>query len=99
MTARKPPPQQIDDVPPPRPAQGTRAAVAAITRATHLACLVRDEGACSVGAYLDALTADQMYGLVVTLAAMVPDDRTVDELLDWTKDAGQLRLAPAEGVA
>lgn len=94
---KKKPAQQLDDVRPPRPTQGSRAAASAITRASTLVCLVRDEGPCSVGAYLDELTADQMYGLVVTLACMVPDDQRVEELLAWTRDAGQLRLA--EGAA
>lgn len=70
-------------VPPPRPTQGTKAAKAAIERAQNLACMIRDESADSIGAYLDALTTNQMYALVTTLAAMVPVDRSADELLDW----------------
>lgn len=70
-------------VPPPRPTQGTRAALAAIERAQNLACIVRDESADTIGAYLDDLTTAQHYALTVALAAMVPVDRTVDDLLAW----------------
>lgn len=70
-------------VPPPRPTQGARAALAAIERAQNLACMVRDEGADGIGPYLDRLTPDQHYALTVTLAAMVPLDQTVEELLGW----------------
>lgn len=70
-------------VPPPRPTQGTRAAVSAMERAQTLACMVRDESADTIGAYLDALTTDQHYALTVALAAMVPIDAPADALLDW----------------
>lgn len=70
-------------VPPPRPTQGTRAAVCAIERAQTLACMVRDESADTIGAYLDGLTTDQMYALVTALAAMVPVACAADALLDW----------------
>lgn len=72
-------------VPPPRATQGTRAAVAAIERAQNLACIVRDEGADTIGPYLDALNPNQMYALVTTLAAMVPVDATADDLLAWVE--------------
>lgn len=75
------PPQII--VPPPRATQGTRAAVVAIERAQALACMVRDESADTIGPYLDRLNIEQMYGLVVALAAMVPDDQPSAELLAW----------------
>lgn len=70
-------------VPPPRATQGTQAACAAMERAQSLACLVRDESADSIGPWLDKLTPAQMYALVVTLAAMVPDDQPAADLLDW----------------
>lgn len=70
-------------VPPPRPTQGPVAAVAAMERAQALACLVRDESADSIGPWLDRLTANQMYALVVALAAMVPVDEPASELLEW----------------
>lgn len=73
----------LDAAPPPRPVQGSRAGMAAITRAQHLACLVRDEGADTIGAYLDDLTPDQLYALVTALAAMVPVDATAADLLAW----------------
>jgi len=67
----------------PRGTQGTRAGEAALARAQHFVCLVRDESADGIGAYLDGLDTDTMYGLVVALAAMVPDDCTATELLSW----------------
>ncbi len=85
----KQPPRII--VPAPRTTQGTRAAVAAIERAQSLVCLVRDESADTIGPYLDELTTDQLYALVVALAAMAPDDIPVDELLSWLSE----RLAVA----
>lgn len=71
-----------------RPAQGGLAARSAIVRAQALACLVRDEGPDSIGAYLDALTSDELYALTVTLAAMVPVDQPAAELLGWLEPVG-----------
>lgn len=48
-----------------------------------MTCLVRDESADGIGAYLDQLTTAQMYGLIVALAAMVPDDQPAADLLAW----------------
>lgn len=75
--------------PPPRATQGGVAARSAIIRATALTCLVRDDGPDTIGAYLDDLNLDQLYALVVTLAAMVPDDQRVDDLLGWVDDLGR----------
>lgn len=55
----------------------------AINRATALATLVRDEGPESIARILDPLNRQQLYALVVALAALVPDDRSVRELLAW----------------
>lgn len=76
-------------VPDPRPSQGGLAARSAIVRAQALACLVRDEGADTIGAYLDDLDADQLYALVVTLAAMVPVDQPAADLLGWLEPTGR----------
>lgn len=70
-------------VPTPRPTQGGRAAYHAVDRAQTLICMVRDESADTIGPYLDALSADQMYALVVALAAMAPDDQPAASLLSW----------------
>ena len=70
-------------VPPPRATQGPRAGVTALERAQVLACLVRDESADTTGPWLDALDRDALYALAVTLAAMVPPDRSADDLLAW----------------
>lgn len=52
-------------------------------RAASLVCMVRDESADSVGAFLDRLDRQNLYALTVVLACMVPDDRSMDDLLDW----------------
>lgn len=69
---------------PTRTTQTTQAANAAIERATHLACLVRDYGPDAIGHYLDNLDQAQLYALTVTLAAMVPTDQSTHDLLAWT---------------
>lgn len=75
--------------PPPRPAQGGRAAAAAIRRAAALACLVRDEGTDGIGAFLDDLDTDQLYALTVALAAMVdPDVDVPEDRLAWVTPIG-----------
>lgn len=67
----------------PRATQGDRAGYVAVMRAQSLVCLVRDEGADGIGAFLDELDTDALYGLAVALAALVPDDRPAAELLSW----------------
>lgn len=71
-----------------RPAQGGKAARAAIARAQRLAGMVRDESTDTIGPYLDAMDLDQLYAITVTLAAMVPLDTPVDELLGWLEPLG-----------
>lgn len=62
----------------------------ALNRATELVVMVRDEGTDATGAFLDRLDRQGLYALAVTLAAMVPDDQPVDDLLAWVD--GALRL-------
>ncbi|KNX38077.1 hypothetical protein [Luteipulveratus halotolerans] len=57
---------------------------AAIPTATQLVTLVRDDTE-PVHEILTSATTEQLYALVVVLAAMVPDDRSVADLLDWTR--------------
>lgn len=66
-----------------RLAQGESAARGARQRAAYLTRLVRDEGPDGIGAYLDALTGDQLYAVIVTLAAAVPADVPLSRLLAW----------------
>lgn len=66
-----------------RPTQDPAAVRSARIRAQHLAGLVRDEGPDGIGAYLDSLTLEQLYAVTVTLAAMVPLDTPVADLLGW----------------
>ena len=70
-----------------RPPQGENAARSAIIRAQHFAGLVRDEGPEGIGAYLDQLEPEQLYALTTALAAMVPLDVPVAELLAWVDTA------------
>lgn len=51
--------------------------------ACDLACRVRDDGREAVTDLLGQLTAEEQRGLLVVLAAMVPDDRSAEELLAW----------------
>ncbi|MER5322397.1 DUF7368 family protein [Streptosporangium roseum] len=54
-----------------------------LTIATHLACMVRDESGDSVAAYLDTLTSTERAHLPIIMAALIPVDRTVNDLLSW----------------
>lgn len=71
----------------PRATQGTRAGVVALERAQNFVCMVRDESADTTGPWLDALDRRALYGLVVALAAMVPDDVPAGDLLAWINDS------------
>jgi hypothetical protein len=51
--------------------------------AAALACAVREEDAGSLGALLDPFTRQELYGLAVALAAMVPVDEPLAGLLAW----------------
>lgn len=51
--------------------------------ATDLICRVRDDGRESAGHLLASLTDTQRWALPVVLAAMVPDDQGLGELLAW----------------
>lgn len=74
-------------VPPPRAhPRGHTLVWPAITRATNLITTVRDEGADSIGTILDRCDRQQLYSLVVVLAAMVPDDQSVQDLTAWVLD-------------
>lgn len=54
-----------------------------VTVACELACLVRDSDAASIGEYLQTLRSDEKDALLVVQAAMIPDDKPVDDLLSW----------------
>lgn len=51
--------------------------------ATRLACMVRDEDGDAVAAYLATLTPTECAHLPIVMAALIPVDRTVDDLLSW----------------
>lgn len=63
--------------------EGLALATQAIKRAPNLVCIVRDEGPDTIGAYLDRLNTQELYALIVCLAAMVPDNQSVNGLLSW----------------
>lgn len=54
-----------------------------LPKALELVCLVRDEGPDAIGAWLAKLNRAERRALPVILAAMVPDDQPIDELLGW----------------
>lgn len=89
MTNKRPP--NIIITKPRAHPDGERLAKVALQRATALICTVRDEGADSIGAFLDRLDTQDMYALTTVLAALVPDDHATDDLLSW--------LAPRLAVA
>ena len=68
----------------------------AVRRAGELAVMVRDESRETIAEFLDRLDRQGLYGLVVALAAMVPDDVPQSELLAWVDgldvDDAQLAL-------
>lgn len=79
-------------VKPPRPAppRAHQLAGYSIKRAQSFACLVRDEGRDGIGDFLDALTMQQLYGMTVALAAMVPVDQPAHDLLAWIHGATEV---------
>lgn len=85
----------------PAPKRAQQLAGYSIDRAAHLVCLVRDEGRDGIGDFLDALDLQRLYALTVTLAAMVPDDRPVEDLLAWVKtlDDGVAAMVPEVSAA
>lgn len=52
--------------------------------ALRLVGIVRDEGQDAVAGVLHPLDLRELYALAVVLAAMVPDDRPLSDLLGWT---------------
>lgn len=65
---------------------GARLVGPAVPRATALVSIVRDEDANAVARIIDPLSWEQMAALVVVLAAMVPDDRSVRDLTAWVHE-------------
>lgn len=55
----------------------------------------RTEGSDTVGEFLDRLTPDDHYALTTVLACMVPDDRTMTDLLSWVDQPAQPRTLEA----
>lgn len=53
--------------------------------AAEAICRIRDENPGALWVDLACMTRDRLLALTFALAAMVPDDRTVGELLAWTE--------------
>jgi len=68
----------------------------AVTLAQLLVGAVHDDGPGEVAALLTRLDTAELYALTVTLAAMVPTDRTVTELLAWNDVAPPLPFPRSE---
>lgn len=62
--------------------------------AAALACAVREECADSIGEVLEPFSRQDLYGLLVVLAGMVPVDQPVGDLLAWADG-----LEPHEAVS
>lgn len=56
-----------------------------IEDAAEAVCRVREESPGALWADLTGMSPERVLALVFTLAAMVPDDRTVGDLLAWTE--------------
>jgi hypothetical protein len=77
-------------------------AASMIPVACELACLVRDWDRKSIARRLGTLTPEQWPALVVVLAAMVPDDAPLPDLLGWLEPGTPQRdamLGKAHGRA
>jgi hypothetical protein len=81
---------------------GDEQVAAAIPVACGLVCAVRDGDYTTIADLLDSLVerdaggfplVQKLYDLAVVLAAMVPDDRLLPELLGWLEDGSPQRDA------
>lgn len=72
-----------------------------IPLAADYACALRDEDAEALGRRLDAMTRQDLYGLITVLGAMVDLDQPVGDLLDWVtwEDAPSLACLPPSRTA
>lgn len=57
----------------------------AIEDAAEAICRIREESPAALWADLTGMASDRLYALVFTLAAMVPDDQSIGDLLAWTE--------------
>jgi hypothetical protein len=57
--------------------------------ATELACLVREQDADGIGRFLAGIREEEIPALLVVLAAMVPVDEPVGDLLAWVDWEGR----------
>lgn len=69
---------------------------ALVTPAMQLAAAVHEFDHDRISAVLAKVTDQQ--GLLITLAAMVPDDRRPTDLLGWLRQPGEYDRLRAEGV-
>ena len=60
-----------------------------VPKATELACLVREQDADGIGQFLAGIPEKEIPALLVVLAAMVPVDEPVGDLLAWVTWDGQ----------
>ncbi|OZE04363.1 hypothetical protein CH249_25865 [Rhodococcus sp. 05-2255-3B1] len=69
----------------PEPGSESALAEQSIEVAAEVICRIREEDTHGLWADLSRMTPNCLLSLVFTLAAMVPDDRTVGQLLAWTE--------------
>lgn len=96
MTSCDPETVMLNNMPPPSRALPSRTATNitrhAVRRAGELVVMVRDESRESIAEYLDEMTPQALYAVIVALAAMVPDDVPQADLLAWVDDLEQPAL-------
>lgn len=86
----------LNNMPPPSRALPSRTATNtvrhAVRRAGELVVMVRDESRETIAEYLDEMSPQALYAVVVALAAMVPDDVPQADLLAWVDELDQPSL-------
>lgn len=58
--------------------------------ATRLVCAVQDHDVDDAHRLLSGLDVLELRALAVVMAALVPDDATLEDLLAWTRNAGPI---------
>lgn len=79
--------------------RGHYARAVILPRVLRLVEVVREEHRLGIGEFLAGFGADELRAMCVVLAALVPEDRSADELLSWVtfEDDGRAQSRPGGG--